>query len=176
MEKEKMLKSCKKLKNVITGFLWLIVGCMIVPVVIGLVLSISIIFQPNNEKKVEVGDNMMQVIENITNKVNEFEEGMQSINEIKATNSSMTVIKFVMTCLILNHLIKILKSTIEKETPFTEDNIKYMKKIDIYALINWVVTTPFVINVGLIYVLVISTITYIFEYGYQLQQQSDETL
>lgn len=174
--KENMIKSCKGLKKVINGFQWLVTGIIIIPTIIMLVLSILTIIQTNAEKKSEAGDNLLQAMETINNKVDEVEASIEKIEEHKSSSLFVTTIKVLTMLLILDNLVKILKCTIDKETPFVEENIKYMKKIDKLACINWVITTPFIINTGIIYLLVISIITYIFEYGYQLQLESDETL
>lgn len=174
--KDKMLKSCKKLKNVITIFQWLLVVSIVVQILIMLVLSISMIIQPNSEQKAEAGNKLVQTMENITNKVDEIKEDLKSVEDEKDANLLISILRVIIPVLILDCLIKMLKSTIENQTPFTIENIKYMKNIDILAIINWGITTPFIINIGLIYVLALSVITYIFKYGYQLQLESDETL
>ena len=173
--KEKMLKSCKKLNNFITAFKCIVAACVFIPVIVILILALVTIFQPNDKERFEAGENWINTIDYMTNKVNEFEDSLEKIEETKV-NAPFKGIRVMIIFLILANLSKILKSTIQNETPFSEENVKHMKKIDLLASINWIATTPFIINVGLIYVLAISVITYIFEYGYQLQLESDETL
>lgn len=173
--KEKMLRCCKKLKNFIAVFNYIVVACVFIPIIVMLILALVTIFQPNDKERFEAGENWINTIDYMTNKVNEFEDSLEKIEETKA-NAPFKGIRVMIIFLILANLSAILKSTIQNETPFSEENIKYMKKIDILATINWIVTTPFIINVGFIYILVISVLTYIFEYGYQLQIESDETV
>lgn len=97
----------------------------------------------------------------------------------------------VLTYFILLYLEKLFRNIYNNETPFTLDNINYIKKIA-YLLIA-IVATSFVCDListaifdyaisakidltSLIYVLIIFSIAYIFEYGYELQKNSKATM
>lgn len=97
----------------------------------------------------------------------------------------------VLTYFILLYLEKLFVNVYNDETPFTLDNINYIKKIA-YLLIA-IVATSFVCDListaifdyaisakidltSLIYVLIIFSIAYIFEYGYELQKNSKATM
>ena len=97
----------------------------------------------------------------------------------------------VLTYFILLYLEKLFVNIYNNETPFTLDNINYIKKIA-YLLIA-IVATSFVCDListaifdyaisakidltSLIYVLIIFSIAYIFEYGYELQKNSKATM
>ena len=97
----------------------------------------------------------------------------------------------VLTYFILLYLEKLFRNIYNNETPFIIDNINYIKKIA-YLLIA-IVATSFVCDLissaifdfaisakidltSLIYVLIIFSIAYIFEYGYELQKNSKATM
>ena len=97
----------------------------------------------------------------------------------------------VLTYFILLYLEKLFRNIYNNETPFIIDNINYIKKIA-YLLIA-IVATSFVCDListaifdyaisakidltSLIYVLIILSIAYIFEYGYELQKNSKATM
>lgn len=102
-----------------------------------------------------------------------------------------SVALMVLTYFILLYLEKLFVNIYNDETPFTLDNINYIKKIA-YLLIA-IVATSFVCDListaifdyaisakidltSLIYVLIIFSIAYIFEYGYELQKNSKATM
>ena len=97
----------------------------------------------------------------------------------------------VLTYFILLYLEKLFRNIYNNETPFIIDNINYIKKIA-YLLIA-IFATSFVCDListaifdyaisakidltSLIYVLIIFSIAYIFEYGYELQKNSKATM
>ena len=97
----------------------------------------------------------------------------------------------VLTYFILLYLEKLFRNIYNNETPFIIDNINYIKKIA-YLLIA-IFATSFVCDListaifdyaisakidltSLIYVLIILSIAYIFEYGYELQKNSKATM
>lgn len=96
-----------------------------------------------------------------------------------------------LTYFILLYLEKLFVNIYNKETPFIIDNINYIKKIA--HLLIAIVATSFVCDLissaifdftistkidltSLIYVLIIFSISYIFEYGYELQKNSKATM
>ena len=95
---------------------------------------------------------------------------------MKSNSAIVTFIICAASWGILSQISAILKNTVENKTPFTSNNIRSMNIISIDSTILWIATTPFIINVGLIFVLAIWIMSYIFKYGYELQLESDETL
>lgn len=171
--KEKMINSCKVLKKAITIVEWLIFGTAILLIILGLIFTVTLIVLPEAEQKVEFADKFIQASNNFGNKVDEIEENVTSNNGVYMMVSlGQTAMIFG----ILGAIRKILKDTIDNETPFTEKNIKNMKQLSIKATILWILSSPFIINVGIIFILAIWVMSYIFKYGYQLQIESDETL
>lgn len=96
--------------------------------------------------------------------------------ESKSSNEGIQFVAAAMGWIILVKIAKILDNIVKKETPFTEENIANMKKISICATIMWILMTTSIFNAGIIYILAIWIMYYIFNYGYQLQMESDETL
>lgn len=150
--KEKMIKNCKTLKKIITVFEWIFIGSIIF-------IAIMVLLSSMSENIAIYGERFVKFINN-------FSFGKSIIN------FSGGIIGFM----ILDCLSKILKNVIEKETPFTEESIKSIKEMCILITIMWLLGTKSLINFGLVFVLAIWVLQYIFKYGYHLQLESDETL
>lgn len=174
--KEKMLKSCEKLNKLISGFIWAIAGIFITIAIIGLIFTIVLFVLPTNEAKVSAGDRYFEMTGNIEVFINGFDEKIDQIQEMKSNSTIVHFIICVVSWGILSQISSILKNTVENKTPFTPNNIRSMNIISIDSTILWIATTPFIINVGLIFILAIWIMSYIFKYGYELQLESDETL
>lgn len=97
------------------------------------------------------------------------------------------VITLVFVYLLLSYVDKLFRNIYSGETPFTLDNIKYIKKIALYM--TFIVLFPFITGFifqyimgldmsielelfDLLLVIVIISLSYIFEYGYQIQLDS----
>lgn len=89
--------------------------------------------------------------------------------------------------MIFNYLYKLFKNINKNDTPFTMDNVSYIKKISFFVILYIIV--PYVLGLiaqlimginlevelelmDIIYCLIIFSISYIFEYGYQIQLDS----
>ena len=87
----------------------------------------------------------------------------------------------------MNYLYKLFKNINECDTPFTMDNVTYIRKISLYVLLYIIV--PYILGVltqlimginlnaeleltSIVLGLIIFSISYIFEYGYQIQLDS----
>ena len=110
-------------------------------------------------------------IETIINHVSEKQAEIQNLKE-----SSNLILTFLSIVILLDLLAKIFKNIEENETPFTQKNIQYIKYIEIWVWILYILTSASLINLTLILAIVISALNSIFKYGYQLQIESDETL
>ena len=174
--KDKMLRSCEILNKVITGFVWILAGIAIAYATISLIFTIVLLVLPSAEQKVEFGDKFIEITNDMGATVNNVIEKFDKFNDAKKNNNLLQFAAGVMGWSILFSISKILKNTEENQTPFTEENIKNMKKISICAAIIWLLQTTSFINLGIIYILTIWVMSYIFKYGYQLQLESDETL
>lgn len=93
----------------------------------------------------------------------------------------------VLTKMVLDNIIKLFTNIHDGETPFTLDNVAYIKKIAKLLIIGIIVnifasaitevffSDVFDISISLtdiIYILVIYVLSYIFEYGYEIQLDS----
>lgn len=174
--KEKMLKSCERLNKVIIGFVYGLAAMMIILAVIGFIMSIALSAFPSNEAKTDVGSKYLETTEKIGNTMENLMDKVDQIQKMKSENGIITTITVILSWSILFNISTMLKNTVNKKTPFSEENVRCMKLISIISTLLWIITTSFIINVGLIFVLAIDVMYYIFKYGYQLQIESDETL
>lgn len=93
----------------------------------------------------------------------------------------------VLTKMVLDNIIKLFTNIHDGETPFTLDNVAYIKKIAKLLIIGIIVnifasaimeiffSDVFDVSIGvtdIIYILVIYVLSYIFEYGYEIQLDS----
>ena len=122
-----------------------------------------------------------------------------AINELSNVNiaSMFGVVEFylvvalamcVVVYMLFNYLDKLFKNIHNLDTPFTEENINYVKKITylvivlvvgpyICGLIGQILVKSKMIHfeidlIYLLYILILFSITYIFEYGYELQKDT----
>lgn len=171
--KKEMIQKCKKIRRVITIFQWIIA---ILFIVIAIVIIANAILQSNlvdnhSHNMLNKEDNIFGKIETIINHVSEKQAEIQNLKE-----SSNLILTFLSIVILLDLLAKIFKNIEENETPFTQKNIQYIKYIEIWVWILYILTSASLINLTLILAIVISALNSIFKYGYQLQIESDETL
>lgn len=98
------------------------------------------------------------------------------------------IIYLIFIYLILNKVDKLFRNIYEGDTPFTLENIKYIKKIALYFIMalvfpdvsGWIYELVTKFNIGvefelmnIVYILVIISLSYIFEYGYEIQLDSN---
>lgn len=167
--KEKMIKRCKKIGDVMEIGFWLIIIMLILGAAV-LVLDASVMWRD--------GASGMEIINSSTSLIMDLFNIEKDFTEINAIKESIIgIIVSILSSIVLYALAKIFQNTSKDETPFSVDNVKNMKKISVCAYIVFIVTLfSQVYGLGLIYVLAIGGIEYIFKYGYQLQLESDETL
>lgn len=97
------------------------------------------------------------------------------------------IVSLFLLRMIMNYLYKLFKNINECDTPFTMDNVSYIRKISLYVLLYIVV--PYILGIltqlimginlnaeleltSITLGLIIFSISYIFEYGYQIQLDS----
>lgn len=85
--------------------------------------------------------------------------------------SVLVIVGYIIKILIIDNLYKLFKEASEKGTPFTENTIKYLNRINICAILLFICG-----DLGLTLIIILEAITYIFKCGYTLQKQSDETI
>ena len=158
------------------GFIWTCAGMAIAYAAIMAVLMIGLLVMPGADQKAESSEQFFQITNDIGYKIEEGTKNIDKFMESKSSNEGIQFVAGVMGWIILVKIAKILDNIVKKETPFTEENIANMKRISVCATIMWILMTSSIFNAGIIYILAIWIMYYIFNYGYQLQLESDETL
>lgn len=85
------------------------------------------------------------------------------------------VIDYILCVWLLNCVIKLFDNISKAQTPFTQDNIRLIRKIDILACFAYIFGNE-VFSIGLVFLLVLTAISYVFKYGYTLQKEVNETV
>lgn len=145
----------------------------------------KMIFSSEENKKFEIS-----IDEN--NSIEKIEKYFSDISTLKLIlTSEFITISLIITLIFIFLLLKYLESLFMNinrgETPFTLDNIKFIKKIALF--IGLIIIFPFVLGIlfqlitkiymgvelevmNFLLILIIVSLVYIFEYGYQLQLDS----
>ena len=127
----------------------------------------------------------------LDNEVIEMLKNNSNIKIISYFETAMVflIVNIVIMIIILNYVEKLFNNIKNEKTPFTLDNVKFIKKIS-YLMIALILITPIsdavfsiisgVSNVGdspfeiinVLEILIIFSMSYIFEYGYEIQKDS----
>jgi len=101
------------------------------------------------------------------------------------------IVTLVYLCLTFLHLEKLFVNFHNGETPFTLENVQHMKKMSIFMIVTVLIPSitgsicefvfHFNLNIGFelmdfVYILFLYSLTYIFEYGYEIQRDSNGKL
>lgn len=207
----------KKMKG-LSKAIYLIARILRMFILIGLVLAIiSFIAIPFIGSKVKLDKNTIQYREKIYHYTIDDEhltiEGIGKNNRFDIAfitdsnlqqyieNHSVTYFVFITECvliciiitivfmnLVLKYLEKLFKNIHNGDTPFTLENIKYIRKIALFLILlmafptfggflcEWITSVNMNVEIELmniILILIILSLAYIFEYGYQIQQDSN---
>lgn len=209
---EKKQKEVKTLSNVISligkigaivlkvAIPFIILGMILVPYIVNNIeiKDNEIVFKTDNIKI--IGENKIEIHDIIIGKFDIQDEDYDVI-EMFEDNSNIKIITYIETGLvfllvelyimiiILGCVEKLFNNIKDKTTPFTLDNVKYIKKIS-YLIIALILITPisdilFSIILGIstggsssfelmsiLEILIIFSMSYIFEYGYEMQKDS----
>ena len=209
---EKKQKEVKTLSNVISligkigaivlkvAIPFIILGMILVPYIVNNIeiKDNEIVFKTDNIKI--IGENKIEIHDIIIGEFDIQDEDYDVI-EIFEDNSNIKIITYIETGLvfllvelyimiiILRCVEKLFNNIKDKTTPFTLDNVKYIKKIS-YLIIALILITPisdilFSIILGIstggsspfelmsiLEILIIFSMSYIFEYGYEIQKDS----
>ena len=209
---EKKQKEVKTLSNVISligkigaivlkvAIPFIILGMILVPYIVNNIeiKDNEIVFKTDNIKI--IGENKIEIHDII---IGEFDIQAEDYDVIEMfeDNSNIKIITYIETGLvfllvelyimiiILGCIEKLFNNIKDKTTPFTLDNVKYIKKIS-YLIIALILITPisdilFSIILGIstggsspfelmsiLEILIIFSMSYIFEYGYEMQKDS----
>ena len=209
---EKKQKEVKTLSNVISligkigaivlkvAIPFIILGMILVPYIVNNIeiKDNEIVFKTDNIKI--IGENKIEIHDIIIGEFDIQDEDYDVI-EMFEDNSNIKIITYIETGLvfllvelyimiiILKCVEKLFNNIKDKTTPFTLDNVKYIKKIS-YLIIALILITPisdilFSIILGIstggsspfelmsiLEILIIFSMSYIFEYGYEIQKDS----
>lgn len=209
---EKKQKEVKTLSNVISligkigaivlkvAIPFIILGMILVPYIVNNIeiKDNEIVFKTDNIKI--IGENKIEIHDIIIGGFDIQDEDYDVI-EMFEDNSNIKIITYIETGLvfllvelyimiiILGCVEKLFNNIKDKTTPFTLDNVKYIKKIS-YLIIALILITPisdilFSIILGIstggsspfelmriLEILIIFSMSYIFEYGYEIQKDS----
>ena len=209
---EKKQKEVKTLSNVISligkigaivlkvAIPFIILGMILVPYIVNNIeiKDNEIVFKTDNIKI--IGENKIEIHDIIIGEFDIQDEDYDVI-EMFEDNSNIKIITYIETGLvfllvelyimiiIFGCVEKLFNNIKDKTTPFTLDNVKYIKKIS-YLIIALILITPisdilFSIILGIstggsspfelmsiLEILIIFSMSYIFEYGYEMQKDS----
>ena len=190
IEDSKFRKKFKSLK----GWIIFFEGILLVPVIVTILFMViiagevlvsgrnefakSIIIDETSEEveeEIKI-DDIVVLAEELSGKDLMLEDETNEFKRFVAISQIITVfLDYICVVIIVDTLGKIF-GNIEKEgTPFTKENVKKLSVINLFAGILFIFGTPN-ISIGLISIIIISAVTYIFKYGYKIQQEIDETL
>ena len=190
IEDSKFRKKFKSLK----GWIIFFEGILLVPVIVTILFMViiagevlvsgtnefakSIIIDETSEEveeEIKI-DDIVGLAEELSGEDLMLEDETNEFKRFVAISQIITVfLDYICVVIIVDTLGKIF-GNIEKEgTPFTKENVKKFSVINLFAVILFIFGTPN-ISIGLISIIIISAVTYIFKYGYKIQQEIDETL
>lgn len=190
IEDSKFRKKFKSLK----GWIIFFEGILLVPVIVTILFMViiagevlvsgtnefakSIIIDETSEEveeEIKI-DDIVVLAEELSGKDLMLEDETNEFKRFVAISQIITVfLDYICVVIIVDTLGNIF-GNIEKEgTPFTKENVKKLSVINLFAVILFIFGTPN-ISIGLISIIIISAVTYIFKYGYKIQQEIDETL
>ncbi|MCQ2411656.1 MAG: DUF2975 domain-containing protein [Sphaerochaetaceae bacterium] len=107
------------------------------------------------------------------------------------TSMSVAAVTLVFVGFAMLELQRILFGMKEGNSPFTDENVKSIRRISLYMLIGWILASiiAFVMEVvlhagptfefeggSLLLIFIVYALSFVFEYGVKLQTQVDETL
>lgn len=185
LDNEKMKKQFGKYRKIMTiveGFL------MVVPILVVLVAVIVGFTVGKNEVKENIVDNGGQIEEELDWKGEvlevldlrddlENDEDYQNAPEVLKSLMVIStiiagIIGYIIAILLVDSLAKIFGDVEKEGTPFTEKNIKLLKRVQILSIILWILQMAGIRrnSVGLVFIIVIAAFKSIFEYGYRLQK------
>ena len=198
-EKQKKLKSVSKAIYILAkiGKIFAIIGAVFL--VIGMAIAITattfVTAKNNNEIEVKVGEETK--IEDAESKAD-----LRTVAKIFFDNSKESLIislcmtlvfslaEIIVAVMILKYLEKLFKNISNDDTPFTLENVECLKKMSYYMLASFIISVlgnsvvssiigkDMGMNIGInvIYILVVYAFRFVFEYGYNIQQESDSTI
>ena len=213
---EKKQKEVKSLSNVISligqiGSIvlkvcipFIIIAMVLIPYIINNIVEIKdneIGFKTANIKIID--ENKIEIHDIIVGEF-DIEDEDYNVIEIFYNNSNAKIIGYIeagllfllidilIMIIILSYVEKLFNNIKNNNTPFTFDNVTFIKKIS-YLMIALIIITPIsgiIFNsllglldenspfelIGILEILIIFSMSYIFEYGYEIQKETNATI
>lgn len=190
-EKQKKMKIISKAIYVLSK-----IARIAMEIGIGILLVLMVLI-PFVTKNIYINGLDLQVNNTVIGKISELEVLKVSDYFSHHTNSEIIIhteiilvgliVSLFLLRMITNYLYKLFKNIHECDTPFTMDNVSYIRKIALYVLLY--ILVPYILGLivqvvmsveleielelmDIIFGLIIFSISYIFEYGYQIQLDS----
>lgn len=116
------------------------------------------------------------VIQTVIQLANEFIADLNSSDKSNSVFAMHVIFKYIFTIIICDRIGKVFKHSKEAETPFCDANVRNIGIISEFAWIYAIFCVEGFGGYELVTATLISVIYYIFKYGCELQEQSDETL
>ena len=162
--KEIMIKRCRTFGNILRAIKWVAIVLSVV-----LIAGIGTMIYWTGE---EIDTSNELIGEN-----NIVEESIESDQEEIPVEGFASLLGLICSFVLIDSLGKVFLNIAKEETPFAKNIIKSIKDICVFSTIIWFIGlfSP-AFNMGLVCLLIIWAMYYIFKYGYQLQLESDETL
>lgn len=164
--KEKMMKEFNK--GMVIA--WAIRNCFIILAIFCLLGITAVVII---ELVQSGGSNVIQTTIQI---VNEFITESNFSNESNSVFVMHLVLKYIFITIICDRIGKVFKDSKKAETPFCDANVRNIGIISGFAWIYTIFCVEGLAGYEIVTATLISVIYYIFKYGCELQQESDETL
>ena len=146
-----------------------------VAIVLGIIAILLILFTKAESNKEDITFYYNQIMGKFDgNQIDDLSDNIEDQKIIVIVDYLVAEIKFTAVAYLFNLLRKIFNDSIENKTPFTENNVKNMKKM-VGAVAIFGAAQMSILSL-VIFTIIIVTIYQIFNYGYLLQKESDELL
>ena len=175
MEIEKLTKNElkeKMMKKFNNGMIiaWAIRNFFIIIVVFSLLVFIAAVI---TEVIQSGGSNVIQTVIQLAN---EFIADLNFSDKSNSVFAIGLILKYIFVTIICDRIGKVFKDSKESETPFCDANVRNIAIISDCAWIYAIFGVEGFAGYEIVIATLISVIYYIFKYGCELQEQSDETL
>lgn len=180
---------CVALLTVVLGFMFSKVKISGNEIKVKGVKEKIVFVEKENGVALKIGDEESETFNIKISEVNKFlrENSVAKLATFTEVSLLIAIAYMFLTYLILGRIIKIFKN-VRTVSPFTEDNIKHIKKIGYYLIA--IVAISFLKNLisallfdsttssfnapSIMTILFVFTISYIFEYGYKLEKEKSK--
>ena len=192
-EMKKKFGKYRKIMTVIEGFLMFVpILVIIVAIIVGFLVGISGteaeevvvdsgLVEMEEGEKLDWREEILDVLdmkEKLEND-NDYQNAPEALKNLMIISTIIAGLAgYILAIIMVDSLAKIFGEVEKQGTPFTERNIRLLKRVHILSIVLWLLQMAGIRenSIGLIFVLVISAFRSVFEYGYKLQRESDETL